>query len=122
MLPVLTLRSILLAFTMSEFPAEKTVLDDSTESLRDSPGYETNSDLPDLTWTEEEENALVRKFAPRPNRVIDQALTILHRTDFIVMSLLILGFFALQLDRGNMWVNPRWEFKSDPKRLIRQIY
>lgn len=29
-----------------------------------------------------------------------------HRIDFLVMPLLILGFFALQLDRGNMCVFP----------------
>jgi hypothetical protein len=37
-------------------------------------------------WTKEEENALVRKI------------------DSIVMPLLMLAFFALQLDRGNMYV------------------
>ncbi|KAH6619311.1 major facilitator superfamily domain-containing protein [Chaetomium sp. MPI-SDFR-AT-0129] len=38
----------------------------------------------ELTWTEEEEKALVR------------------RLDFLIMPLLILGFFALQIDRGNI--------------------
>ena len=37
-----------------------------------------------ITWTEAEEKKLVRKI------------------DSIVMPLLILGFFALQFDRGNM--------------------
>ncbi|KAL2154655.1 hypothetical protein VTH82DRAFT_3331 [Thermothelomyces myriococcoides] len=38
----------------------------------------------ELTWTEDEEKALVR------------------RLDVLVMPLLLLGFFALQLDRGNI--------------------
>ncbi|KAF5004552.1 hypothetical protein FDECE_8965 [Fusarium decemcellulare] len=38
----------------------------------------------DLQWTEQEERALVRK------------------VDLLIMPLLILGFFALQLDRGNI--------------------
>ena len=38
-----------------------------------------------IEWTEEEEKHLVRKI------------------DRLVMPLLILGFFALQLDRGNMY-------------------
>ncbi|KAL2157990.1 hypothetical protein VTH06DRAFT_4799 [Thermothelomyces fergusii] len=38
----------------------------------------------ELTWTEDEEKALVR------------------RLDALIMPLLILGFFALQLDRGNI--------------------
>lgn len=37
-----------------------------------------------FTWTKEEETALVRK------------------VDLLLMPLLTLGFFALQLDRGNM--------------------
>lgn len=28
----------------------------------------------------------------------------MYRIDFLLMPLLILGFFALQLDRGNMYV------------------
>ncbi|KAK0751655.1 alternative sulfate transporter [Schizothecium vesticola] len=43
-----------------------------------------NSDEEEFTWTEEEEKALVR------------------RLDLLVMPLLILGFFFLQLDRGNI--------------------
>ncbi|KAM0604208.1 hypothetical protein ACHAP1_005905 [Verticillium nonalfalfae] len=41
-------------------------------------------DSSDLQWTEEEEKKLLRKI------------------DFVVMPLLIAGFFALQLDRGNI--------------------
>ncbi|KAK0656875.1 alternative sulfate transporter [Cercophora newfieldiana] len=43
-----------------------------------------SSDDEDFTWTEEEEKALVR------------------RIDLLVMPLLIMGFFVLQLDRGNI--------------------
>jgi hypothetical protein len=39
---------------------------------------------PNHDWTEEEEKAVVKKI------------------DFLVMPLLMLAFFALQLDRGNM--------------------
>ncbi|KAL2165666.1 hypothetical protein VTG60DRAFT_4049 [Thermothelomyces hinnuleus] len=49
-----------------------------TSSRSDDEGQEL------LTWTEDEEKALVR------------------RLDVLVMPLLILGFFALQLDRGNI--------------------
>ncbi|KAK1833850.1 hypothetical protein QBC39DRAFT_424607 [Podospora conica] len=42
------------------------------------------SDEEEFTWTEEEEKALVR------------------RLDLLVMPLLIMGFFVLQLDRGNI--------------------
>lgn len=44
-----------------------------------SDGEATEAD-----WTEEEERALVRKI------------------DFLVMPLLMVSFFALQMDRGNM--------------------
>jgi hypothetical protein len=44
---------------------------------------DASSDEEDFTWTEEEEKALVR------------------RIDLLVMPLLIMGFFVLQLDRGN---------------------
>lgn len=45
-------------------------------------GSDVGSIEPD--WTDEEEKALVRKI------------------DFLVMPLLMLSFFALQMDRGNM--------------------
>ncbi|KAK4231150.1 hypothetical protein QBC38DRAFT_259693 [Podospora fimiseda] len=44
----------------------------------------SDDDGQEITWTEEQEKALVR------------------RIDWLVMPLLILGFFALQLDRGNI--------------------
>ncbi|KAK4152520.1 hypothetical protein C8A00DRAFT_34764 [Chaetomidium leptoderma] len=58
---------------------EKQIADvsESQLSTSDDEGRE-------LTWTEAEEKALVR------------------RVDLLVMPLLILGFFALQLDRGNI--------------------
>jgi hypothetical protein len=49
----------------------------STKSISEDEGQE-------LTWTEEEEKALVKKI------------------DFLVLPILMLAFFALQLDRGNM--------------------
>ncbi|CAM1508045.1 Fc.00g048930.m01.CDS01 [Cosmosporella sp. VM-42] len=51
---------------------------------------QADSDLDhiDVDWTEDEEKALVRKAT--------------FRIDRTVMPLLILGFFALQLDRGNI--------------------
>jgi hypothetical protein len=52
-----------------------------------------------IDWSAEEERRLVRKLAAMITSLIE---TDLFRIDFIVMSLLILGFFALQLDRGNM--------------------
>ncbi|EEY16606.1 predicted protein [Verticillium alfalfae VaMs.102] len=47
-------------------------------------GLLKRGDSSDLQWTEEEEKKLLRKI------------------DFVVMPLLIAGFFALQLDRGNI--------------------
>ncbi|KAL1873987.1 hypothetical protein VTK73DRAFT_638 [Phialemonium thermophilum] len=50
-----------------------------------SSGSDTeNADSADQDWTDEEEKALVRKI------------------DLIVMPLLILGFYSLQMDRGNI--------------------
>ncbi|KAL2125017.1 hypothetical protein VTJ04DRAFT_1382 [Mycothermus thermophilus] len=49
----------------------------STKSISEDEGQE-------LTWTEEEEKALVKK------------------VDFLVLPILMLAFFALQLDRGNI--------------------
>ncbi|KAL2132613.1 hypothetical protein VTI74DRAFT_3603 [Chaetomium olivicolor] len=53
-------------------------------SLSESQVSHSDDDGQEITWTEEEERALVR------------------RIDFLIMPLLILGFFALQLDRGNI--------------------
>ncbi|KAK3393538.1 alternative sulfate transporter [Podospora didyma] len=52
--------------------------------LAASQASHSDYDDSEFTWTEAEEKALVR------------------RTDLLVMPLLILGFFALQLDRGNI--------------------
>ncbi|KAF4775618.1 alternative sulfate transporter [Colletotrichum scovillei] len=49
-----------------------------------SPGSQSDSENPDIDWNPEEERQLVRK------------------VDLIIMPLLILAFFALQLDRGNI--------------------
>ncbi|KAK0624602.1 major facilitator superfamily domain-containing protein [Bombardia bombarda] len=52
--------------------------------LTESQASHSDDDNQDLIWLDAEEKALVRKI------------------DLIVMSLLMLGFFALQLDRGNI--------------------
>ncbi|KAJ0320057.1 hypothetical protein COL5a_009967 [Colletotrichum fioriniae] len=49
-----------------------------------SPGSQSDGENPDIDWSPEEERQLVRK------------------VDLIIMPLLILAFFALQLDRGNI--------------------
>ncbi|KAK4647822.1 uncharacterized protein QC761_104730 [Podospora bellae-mahoneyi] len=56
---------------------EKVTASSVSQSFTDDDGQE-------ITWTEEEEKALLR------------------RVDFLIMPLLILGFFALQIDRGNI--------------------
>ncbi|KAB2579852.1 hypothetical protein DIS24_g1573 [Lasiodiplodia hormozganensis] len=57
-----------------------------TDYLQDqSPSLGENDEI---DWTAEEEKKLVRKL------------------DMVVMPLLVLGFYALQLDRGNMYVLP----------------
>lgn len=62
-----------------------TVIDE--KHAKHADGELSGSESPELdglTWSEEEETALVRK------------------VDLLLMPLLTLGFFALQLDRGNM--------------------
>ncbi|KAL1640764.1 hypothetical protein SLS58_006586 [Diplodia intermedia] len=55
-----------------------------TDYLQDqSPSLSENDEI---DWTAAEEKKLVRKL------------------DLVVMPLLVLGFYALQLDRGNMYV------------------
>ncbi|KAK6207606.1 alternative sulfate transporter [Colletotrichum tabaci] len=54
------------------------------KALAESPGSQTDGDHPEIDWSPEEEQRLVRK------------------VDFLIMPLLILAFFALQLDRGNI--------------------
>ncbi|KEZ40897.1 hypothetical protein SAPIO_CDS7896 [Scedosporium apiospermum] len=66
---------------MEALPNEKTSLPSLQRSNEVVSGIESDGQL---EWTEEEEKALVRK------------------VDFLLMPLLILGFFALQLDRGNI--------------------
>jgi hypothetical protein len=77
---------------MSEAMAdEKQIAVASSESqLSGSDG-----EVQEITWTEAEEKALVR------------------RIDFLVMPLLILGFFALQLDRGNMYAGTSSPFPDN---------
>ncbi|KAK4245072.1 hypothetical protein C7999DRAFT_16732 [Corynascus novoguineensis] len=53
-------------------------------NLSESPASRSDDEDHEITWTEDEEKALVR------------------RLDMLIMPLLILGFFALQLDRGNI--------------------
>ncbi|KAK4193244.1 hypothetical protein QBC35DRAFT_100222 [Podospora australis] len=57
---------------------------DTTVKVAESQLSSSDDDDNEITWTEEEEKALVR------------------RIDFLVMPLLVLGFFALQIDRGNI--------------------
>jgi hypothetical protein len=57
-------------------------IDEKHVAIAESEQSDVSSPRPD--WTEEEERRLVRKI------------------DLIVMPLLMLAFFALQLDRGNM--------------------
>ncbi|TEA15264.1 putative transporter [Colletotrichum sidae] len=52
--------------------------------VADSPESQSDGDHPDIDWTPEEEQRLLRK------------------VDVLIMPLLILAFFALQIDRGNM--------------------
>ncbi|CAI4212299.1 unnamed protein product [Parascedosporium putredinis] len=59
---------------------EKTLERSADGELSGSDGAEIDF----VEWTEDEENRLVRKL------------------DFLLMPLLVLGFFALQLDRGNI--------------------
>ncbi|KAL2271333.1 hypothetical protein VTJ83DRAFT_704 [Remersonia thermophila] len=65
------------AFLANEKQIPATESQSSTKSISEDEGSE-------ITWTEEEEKALKR------------------RVDFLVMPILILAFFALQLDRGNI--------------------
>jgi hypothetical protein len=67
---------------MSTFKDEL-VLTADEKGGRESPDSSTSGDP--VSWAEEEERRLVR------------------RLDRIVMPLLMLAFFALQLDRGNMY-------------------
>lgn len=74
-----------------------------TDYLQDqSPSLGENDEI---DWTAEEEKKLVRKYAALDLRAVpchaDAA-----RLDMVVMPLLVLGFYALQLDRGNMYVLP----------------
>lgn len=64
--------------------SETVLADEKALSGADSQGSRSDVERPELDWTEKEERALVRKI------------------DLLVMPLLMLGFFALQLDRGNM--------------------
>ncbi|KAF4967359.1 hypothetical protein FSARC_5082 [Fusarium sarcochroum] len=53
-------------------------------AIRSQDGSNSDQEHIEVDWTEEEEAKLVRK------------------VDFTIMPLLVLGFFALQLDRGNI--------------------
>ncbi|GJC81171.1 hypothetical protein ColLi_04009 [Colletotrichum liriopes] len=55
------------------------------KAVAESPESQSDGDHPEIDWSPEEEQRLVRK------------------VDFLIMPLLILAFFALQLDRGNMY-------------------
>jgi hypothetical protein len=61
-----------------------------------------SSDDEEFTWTEEEEKALVRRSVLPTLRAV-VAADMGARIDLLVMPLLIMGFFVLQLDRGNMY-------------------
>ncbi|KAL0931547.1 alternative sulfate transporter [Colletotrichum truncatum] len=61
-----------------------TVDEKHTKIVAESPDSQSDVDHPEIDWSPEEEQRLVRK------------------VDFLIMPLLILAFFALQLDRGNI--------------------
>lgn len=66
--------------------SHNTILADEKQvkTVEESQVSASDGETADLDWTEGEEKRLVRKI------------------DFIVMPLLMVGFFALQMDRGNM--------------------
>ncbi|WQF90445.1 hypothetical protein CDEST_15459 [Colletotrichum destructivum] len=57
------------------------------KALAESPGSQTDGNHTEIDWSAEEEQRLVRK------------------VDLLIMLLLILAFFALQLDRRNININ-----------------
>ncbi|GKT52172.1 uncharacterized protein ColSpa_12353 [Colletotrichum spaethianum] len=62
-----------------------TVDEKHVKTVVESPDSQSDDVRPEIDWSPEEEQRLVRK------------------VDLLIMPLLILAFFALQLDRGNMY-------------------
>lgn len=71
-------------------------------------GEQGNHTQFEKNWTEEEEQKLVRRWAELPflsfiwNTSSISSTNYWDSVDMIVMPLLMLGYFAFQLDRGNM--------------------
>jgi hypothetical protein len=91
--------------TPGTMAAEKQIANISESGLSQS-----DEEGQEITWTEAEEKALLRRYGlcQVPSALCLRKgvclLTPNTRVDLLVMPLLILGFFALQLDRGNMCV------------------
>src|SRR6478736_1171806 len=73
---------------------------------------ESQSQLPICDWTEKAEVRLRRKSVNLPQYHMP-ILTLLTRIDFKILPMLMLGLFALQLDRGNVGYAMTTSFTED---------
>ena len=86
-------------------PETKVATDIDTTGLSYNGTGSIDTDQAEIDWTREEEKRLVRRYGdviPRPHLLWHTADTDNSRLDSLILPLLMLAFFALQLDRGNM--------------------